>query len=217
MKKNNIILMVILFIAVIFYSCEKDTKNVSSVTTYPELSLIGDQFMSIAKGAVFTEPGVSATIGGAAVPFTTTGTVDPNTPGVYIIEYKATNSEGFSQSAKRYVGVIASDAASLNLSGNWKRTNGVITTWTKNATHNGLYTTNNVGGVDPVANPSYSYPVRIFNIKDSTLVVPLQNNALGGELYCASISYKPSVGLGQVKWVVMGSGYATNSRTFDKQ
>lgn len=217
MKKNNIIIMVILLITITFISCEKDTKNVSTITTYPELSLVGDQYMTIAKGAVFTEPGVTATIGGTAVPFTTTGTVDPTTAGVYILEYKATNSEGFFQTAKRYVGVIAADAAALNLSGNWKRTNGVMTTWTKITAHSGLYTTNNVGGVDPVANPSYSYPVRIFNIKDSTLVIPSQVNPLGGEVYCTSVAYKPSVGLGQVKWVVMGSGYGTAARTFDKQ
>lgn len=217
MKKNNLIVIVILFISVFIISCEKDTKDVSKVTTYPELAIIGDQYMCIAKGAAFTDPGATATIGGSPVTYTTIGSVDPSTPDVYVLEYKAVNSEGFSQSAKRFVGVIDADAAALNLSGNWKRTNGVMTTWTKSATYNGLYATNNVGGVDPVANPSFSYPVRIFNIKDSTLVIPSQNNPLGGEVYCTSVSYKPSVGLGQVKWVVMGSGYGTSVRTFDKQ
>ncbi len=217
MKKINLIFIIILLLSVSIMSCKKDSKDVSSITTYPELTLLGDQFMTIALGSTYTEPGVTATIGGASVPFTTTGTVDPSVAGVYIITYTATNSEDFSQSAKRYVGVIAADAAANNLSGNWKRTNGVMTTWTKSPTYNGLYETNNVGGVDPVSNPAFTYPVRVFNTKDSTLVVPLQANPLGGELYCTSVSYKPSVGLGQIKWIVMGSGYGTGVRTFNKQ
>ena len=217
MKKNNIILMLILLMTVSLMSCKKDTKDVSSVTTYPELTLVGDQYMCIAKGAVYTEPGVKATIGGVAVNFTTVGSVNANTAGVYILEYTAVNTEGFSQSIKRFVGVIAADAAALNFSGNWKRTNGIMTTWTKSATYNGLYVNSNIGGVDPVANPSFTYPVRMFNVKDSTLIIPLQANPLGGDLYCTSVSLKPSIGLGQAKWVVMGSGYGTSVRTFDKQ
>jgi hypothetical protein len=217
MKKNNLILIVILCMTASIMSCSKDTKDVSSVTTYPQMTLVGDQYMCIAKGTAYTEPGVTATIGGSPVAYTTVGTVNSATPGVYILEYTAINSEGFSQSAKRFVGVIAPDAAALNFSGNWKRTNGVMTTWTKSATHNGLYVNSNIGGVDPVANPSFSYPVRMFNVKDSTLVIPLQPNPLGGELYCTTVSLKPSVGLGQAKWVVMGSGYGTSVRTFDKQ
>jgi hypothetical protein len=215
MKKNNLI--VILLMSVFVMNCKKDTKDVSFTTTYPEITLVGDQYMSIAMGSVYTEPGVTAKIGGATVAFTTVGTVDHATPGVYILEYTAVNTEGFSQSAKRYVGVIKADAAALNFSGNWKRTNGVMTTWTKSASHNGLYINSNIGGVDPVANPSFTYPVRMFNVKDSTLIIPLQANPLGGELYCTTVSLKPSIGLGQAKWVVMGSGYGTSVRTFDKQ
>jgi len=214
MKKNNIILIVFLFISVSIVSCKKDTLDVSKVTTYPILTLLGDQYMTIAQGATYTEPGVSATIGGAAVDFTTTGTVNSATPGVYILEYKAINAEGFFQTAKRYVGVIAPDAAASNLSGVWKRTNNVETNWTKVTSYNGLYTTDNVGGV---ADPTYVYDVRIFNTNDSTIVIPLQTNPLGGEVFCDNISLQPSTGLGKVVWIVRGTGYGTSLRTFNKQ
>src|SRR6478736_6403039 len=127
--KNKIKFITSVFLLLLsfgFSSCEKeDTDNVSKVTTYPIVTLKGDEFVSIPVGGSFSDPGVNSTIGGATVePVIAGDAVDPSTPGVYIITYTATNPEGFSTVTKRYVGVIAPDAAGLDLSGNYKRNAG---------------------------------------------------------------------------------------------
>lgn len=213
MKKNKIILMVF-FLASLTYSCKKESKDISSVTTYPEIELTGDRFMTIAAGSTYSEPGATATIGGSAVALTTEGAVDANTPGVYILTYSAKNAEGYAASKQRWVGVIKADATG-DYSGVYERTNGVVVNVTK--IKNGLFVTDNVGGVDPIGSPSFTYDVRIFNTKDSTFVIPPQPSAVGGEVYCSGVIHSPSTGLGQYKYVVIGPGYGTSVRTFNKQ
>jgi hypothetical protein len=217
MKKQYFNLIIILLLVAFVAACSKDSEDVSRETAYPVLKIKGDQFMTIAKGSTFTDPGIDATIGGSPVQYQTEGTVNAATPGVYKLTYSAVNSDGYSAVVKRWVGVYESNIIGKDYSGVWKRTTGVITNWTKDANNQGLYVTDNVGGVNLATSPAFGFDIRIFNIKDSTLVIPLQPATIGGELTCTSINLKPSVGNGQVSWVVIHPNYGTAARTFNRQ
>lgn len=201
-----------------FSSCETDeTDNVSKVTTYPIVTLKGDEFVSIPVGGTFSDQGVNATIGGAAVdPAVGGDAVDASTPGVYIITYTATNPEGFSTVAKRYVGVIAPDAASKDLSGDYKRNAGALGVSHVVKVGTGLYTTDNIGGV-AAGGPATT--VHFYHTDGTNLVVPEQTNEAGETYSAEDASYKFAAGAApaQYSWIVINPGYGTALRTFVKQ
>jgi hypothetical protein len=203
----------IILVTAILASCKKEltSEGVSRITTYPTITVKGDVFMSVNKGATFTDPGYIAKVGSEDVTSTVVvdGKVNTNTPGVYILSYTVTNSDGFPASGKRWVGVIDVDAQAQDISGTYVRTNGQPVTITKKGL--GMYTTNNVGGVP--GNPAFIYDVYFYNTAGNTLVVPLQPDALGGEIYCDNITFTGTV----LKWVVHGGSYGTSVRTFNKQ
>lgn len=108
MKKIISILVFSFFIL----SCSKDeTGNVSSVTYYPLISILGDDPLFIQKGETYTDPGAIATEGANEIPFTASvsgnyrnGTsVDTNIIDEYSINYTATNVDGFKVSGTRKV------------------------------------------------------------------------------------------------------------------
>jgi len=210
--KKIILLIGVLIAAVYLISCEKESANVSRITYYASLVVKGQQYMVISKGSAYADPGVTSLMQGVEVPYVTVGTVDNTVPGVYRLDYSVTNSDGFKSSTFRLVGVIDTTAAVNDYSGTYQRTNGVVVHWTK--VFKGLYVVDNVGGVDPVGSPAWSFPVRIFNIKDSTIEVPAQPNPLGGDLYCDNARYYPSII--KYSWIVMGAGFGTSTRTFNK-
>lgn len=101
---KNLKIVAAFFMLLTFASCKKEsTLNVSSVTTYPELTLLGDALMLLEAGSTFTDPGAEANVGTDMVPVVVSGTVDVNTPGIYTITYSAENAEGFSAMTNRTV------------------------------------------------------------------------------------------------------------------
>lgn len=137
------------------YSCEKKdnfdypegTVGISKITYFPVMSLKGERYMTIKKGDAFVDPGVTATEGGADIPYTTDGTVNANVPGVYTLVYTAVNKDGFSASLTRTVAVYHTepDAAAHDLSGEYVRgATGVSCFWVKLAP--GVYKFSNPGG-----------------------------------------------------------------------
>ncbi|WP_178987592.1 immunoglobulin-like domain-containing protein [Winogradskyella schleiferi] len=102
MKK--LILSLFVISALFLSSCETDsTEDVSEVTVFAELSLLGDPIMFSPVGQPFADPGADASIGGASAPFETVSNVDTSTPGFYNVTYIATNDDGFQASANRQV------------------------------------------------------------------------------------------------------------------
>src|SRR5678815_1813778 len=106
MKK--IVLVVIISWAVGFVSCNKDEINntetkvgISDVTVYATVTLKGAQYMTVPLNNTFTDPGVEAKEGSTTIQYTTTGSVNTSTVGVYQITYTATNKDGFPASANR--------------------------------------------------------------------------------------------------------------------
>jgi hypothetical protein len=77
----------------------------------PVITLNGPNPMTVECHTTFTDPGATANDACAGnLPVTTSGTVDANTPGSYVITYTATDPSGHSQTATRTVNVVDTTA-----------------------------------------------------------------------------------------------------------
>lgn len=103
MKKYNIIVIFILLFAIGLTNCKKDTKDVSRVTTYAVMTIIGGADTVIAVGSNWVDPGINVSTGD---PYTISGTVNTAVKGRYVLTYKATNKDGFPSTAVRVVWVV---------------------------------------------------------------------------------------------------------------
>jgi hypothetical protein len=143
-NRSRLYSFLLLFAAFVGFSgCEEDTTdNVSKVTTYADFTLTQGDIISIARGTAYAEPGVAAMEGSTSLPVTSTiqfsplvvqGTtmtqaayqtvtsVDTNNPGMYLITYAATNSDGFPATATRRVFVHpTAPNPAVDLSGNYR-------------------------------------------------------------------------------------------------
>ena len=201
----------VLAMALTLLGCEKDdeTAHVSRVTTYPVITMSGEEWNVIAQGESFTDPGATAMEGEAQIEYTTTGSVDTNTPGVYVITYAAVNSDGFSTSATRKIGVISPEAAAIDLSGEYQRNAGAGGVSTVTMLAPGFYQTDNVGGV---AEPGPATTVRFYHYDVNELGVPPQD-VLGSTFSAVDATVIPGE---SYSWIVINSGYGDALRTFVK-
>ena len=209
-------------------ACNKDNFNYKSgyvgsskITNYAVFTLTnintvnGVNYTTVLKGSAYTEPGVVAKAGTATLPVKTSGTVDTSTPGVYIITYKATNSDGFDASSTRFVVVYSTDASAQNnnFSGNYARnTNNSVAAWTKLAP--GVYSVSNPGGA-----PGTNLTVVVFNNTASKVFIPQQDANDGSSTSSASESTVAGPGgtLTQYSMAIVNPGYGPSVRTFIKQ
>ena len=109
MKK---IIALIIVASTFFVACDDvDTANVSSITNYPLITVIGSDPVFVPLGNPYADPGAIATENGAPIPFTSVGTgnyrggtsIDTNIADEYSQTYTATNKDGFKASAVRKV------------------------------------------------------------------------------------------------------------------
>jgi hypothetical protein len=129
------------FIAAVLISCEKnvDSDGISKITYYPTFEMVGDDFQIIPLGTPYTDPGISATENGQDLPVTTTVTgtiqdysgsaVNSDLANEYLIDYSATNSDGFQGSASRVVWVVSTGDLVTSIEGLYTSTvvrNGVV-------------------------------------------------------------------------------------------
>jgi len=208
---NKTFINVFLTAAVLLMGCEKDdeTANISRVTTYPVVTLVGEQWEVLLVGETFTDPGAEALEGETSIDYTTTGTVDTSTPGVYVLTYTAVNQDGFSASERRYVGVITPAAAAIDLTGQYQRNAGALGVSTVTRIEPGLYETNNIGGV---ATGGPSTTVRFYHYDVNQLGVPPQD-VQGSEFSAINATVIPGV---SYSWSVINPGYGNVLRTFVK-
>lgn len=120
-------------------SCSEDsTSDVSQVTNYPILELIGDETVIINQGSVFEDPGIIATENGSNIPYTSSvsglfrgeSTLNPNVVDIYTITYNAVNQDGFNGSITRTVIVANNDDLTAGIAGLYTSTvtrNGTLT------------------------------------------------------------------------------------------
>ncbi len=94
-------------------SCSKDTEGLTGITYYPVLDLDGPIYDQVVAGTPFVDPGYSASLNGEDytdhVQVSTKMDLNNPKPGYYTITYSASNSDGFSASANRYVLVSEND------------------------------------------------------------------------------------------------------------
>jgi hypothetical protein len=227
MKQSiKILLSGLVLSLVVLTSCQKyEVKNtdnqvgISKVTFYPNVSTIGDKIVAIPQGQAYTDAGAKAVVNGADVKYTTSLAITASTaPGVYVINYSATNSDGFSAGDFRIVAVIPSSAiadpvvAANDFSGTYLRAaTGVTSTWTKIGT--GTYKVENAGG----ATSGVGLYSIVTNYSGTTISMPSQNSPYyGGQISSEGASY--TVGPpASYKWIFHASGYGTGVRTFVKQ
>ena len=187
MKKYAILLIsIIAFLS----SCKKDPiisndkrVGISRVTYYANITLTGDQIISIPVGGNFTDPGVKATAAGQDVPVKTTGTVDNSKPGLYILDYSATNADGYTSSASRIVVVTpGTETPGVDISGTYSSvpvgTTPGPATITKVAS--GVYFTSNCWGNNGAVIPAY------FICLDGSTISSSQSKFA---LWCPGVKY----------------------------
>src|ERR1700731_1925181 len=94
--------LMIAVLSMVLVSCNKDSFNyppgmvgISKITTFPIITVTGATYVPIQVGGIYTEPGVTAKAGSADVKVVTTGSVNTNAAGVYLLTYTATNTDGF--------------------------------------------------------------------------------------------------------------------------
>jgi len=214
--KNKISILAILFVTLMFVGCKKDdTENVSRVTYPTYFTVNGSPFISSPLGQpVEISPDLVEvkTKDGSSFTKRVTGAVNINEVGTYELLYEGTNSDGVVKQLSLYVGIYDPEAAKNNFEGTWARTaNGIEVTIKKVSPC--LYVIDNIGGVDPVTNPAWSFPVYFYNLEGGNLIFPEQPNPLGGTITCEDATYSNS----KLSWVVIGSGFGTAPRTFVKK
>ena len=217
MKKS--ILSLLGLAALLLVACNKyDVNNTdeqvgnSRVTHFPVLTLKGDQYMLVAVGTTFIDPGINAKEGSADITYTTSGTVNTNAEGIYTLTYTAVNKDGFPASIVRTVIVYSteSDAAANDLSGTYVRSsNGVLSTWSKIGP--GVYLVINPGGA-----PGFTTKAIVFNPTGYTIHMPSQSIDDGSTMTTSDEVY--TIGSpAKYVWRILNPGYGTGLRTFVKQ
>ena len=220
MKKVNVFLCFLISMVTMLSCNKKDDFNypagkvgISTIVYFPSIAINGDRLTILTVGQAYTDPGATATLGSTAASYTTTGSVDVNTPGVYVINYTAVNAQGDAVSDWRTVAVIGNDVASNDFSGTYASTsNGVTSTWTK--TGNGIYTVENPGG----ATVGVGETVIAVNYTGTKISIPQQiAPAFGGECSSSNETYTATPAPATYSWVFHNSSYGTSLRTFVKQ
>ena len=176
MKK---MMMFLLCPMLIFVACSKEpdfnypegTVGISKIIYYPSIAIKGERLIIIDEGTPYTDSGAVATLKGENVEPVVTGSVDSNTPGVYELNYSASNPEGFSVTDFRTVVVIANEEQvnANNFSGSYNRAvTGVDAVWTKVA--RGVYQVDNPGG----AAVGVGFIVTLVNYEGNEIAIPRQ-------------------------------------------
>lgn len=117
--KHLKIIFILIPVIMLTVRCEKPevTGGVSKITYFPEFVMEGDAYEIVETGSAYVDPGVTATEGGEEIPVETSGSVDASTPAVYVINYVATNSDGYGGSTQRVVRVVTYGTDNTNIAG----------------------------------------------------------------------------------------------------
>ena len=206
-------------IAFILFGCAKEEEvnntpekvGISRVVVFPTIETNGNRLVILNQGATYTEAGATAKLGEETAQYTTEGTVNTATPGVYDLTYTAANPDGFTASDFRTVVVIGNDVTANDLSGTYLRAaTGVTSTWTKTA--KGVYTVENPGG----ASVGVGLTAIAVNYTGNKIAIPQQISPDLGLVSSGSEDYNPTPPA-TIKYSLFAGGYGTALRTFVKQ
>jgi hypothetical protein len=181
-----IIRLAFIWILVLIFSCNKETivdtptqVGISKVTYYVVITLNGPAVESIVVGQPYVDSGVTAEENGVPVKYTTSGTVDNNTVGIYTISYTAVNKDGYSSSASRIVAVIGTaPLPGVDLSGTYANVGSVALSANISMQAPGVYYTSNCWG----GGSSAIIPAYFFCSDGTTITIPSQKFTAYGTL-----------------------------------
>jgi hypothetical protein len=181
-----IIRFTFIWILVLIFSCNKETivdtptqVGISKVTYYVVLTLIGPAFESTVLGQPYVDSGVTAAENGVPVKYTTSGTVDVNTIGIYTVTYSAVNLDGYSSSITRNVAVIATaPLPGVDLSATYANVGSSPLTANISMVAPGVYYTTNCWGGSSLA----IIPAYFFCSDGATITIPPQKFSAYGNL-----------------------------------
>jgi len=212
MKNINKLLMILALPALLITGCKKDTSDKVSKTvkvSYPEITLMGNSFVIVAAGTTYTDAGAKLKddISGAITDIQpTSNPVNTAQPGIYVVSFVASNSNGFETSATRLV-AVSKAFGTVNRQGTYKRTaTGVNCYITKLA--DGVYEVKNPGG----AGISPNTIVYMAETAANVFVCPPQPTEFGS-MSVVNINFNVT----GVTWNVLNPNFGTQLRTFIKQ
>ena len=202
----------LVLIAFLMLSCTEENQIPSRITYYADVKVKGEAVMSVTQGQTFTDPGAISLINGESVPYTTSGTVNTSTVGVYKLNYETINEDGFPASATRTVVVVSNQPSIYNFEGNWRRSatgNAVIV-----RVSDRQYTHSNAGGVDG----DNALKVTFYNLDDVNLYIPFTPNASKTGISVESVLGSGKIiNANEINWVLSASGfYGTALRVFKR-
>jgi len=193
MKRN---ISILLFFGSVFLwtACNKTNINntedhvgISRVTHFATFQMTGDKYVAIQQGTPYTEPGIKAFEGSTEIPVTTSGTVNSDQPGLYVLTYSAMNKDSFTATTTRDVIVLAGhEVPGTDLSGKYDYIGSSTYTSTVSKVAEGTYTTDNAWS------GATTIPLLFTTLDGLTISVPNQTSAYG-PLF-GSGTYNPSTG-----------------------
>lgn len=205
-------LIILPLLSLLFLSCSEDsTGGVSRVTFYPNLLLNGERIVVLTEGDAYTDPGAVADANGEPLDVTATGTVNPNTVGVYKTVYQAFNEDGFSASVTRTVIVLSAAPSTINLEGTFFRNGNAA-----NVTRLGdrVYRTDNATGY--IAGDENNLNMVFYNLDDERVYAPFQENVSETGINAES-NIGTIVDEDNWSWVIYASGFfGTAVRNFSR-
>jgi len=201
------------------FNYPEGTVGSSKIIFYPTIAIKGERLIILDQGTAYTDSGAVAMLNGENVEPVVTGSVDTNTPGVYELNYSASNPEGFSVSDFRTVVVMSNDeqVTANNFSGSYNRAaTGVDAVWTK--VGRGVYQVDNPGG----AGVGVGFIVTLVNYEGNKIAIPRQqafDPSIGGINVISSNSevYNATASPVTVQYALTAGGYGDQLRDFVKK
>ncbi len=220
MKK---ILIFSVLLAVLAISCKKQPADPSITVTvsYPTITFTGAQYYSIAVNGSL--PSVAATAYDSFYHESCTvlldaSTLDNTTPGLYAVTASAKNKYGYKTYATVYVGVT-NEPATLDISGIYYRLANPNRVANITKVANGMFMTDNIGGVDITTTPGSVVSAVFVVTSDTTIDFGSQMTSAG--TLTASQESLALVGTGAsgttLNYAIALTGFGTAVRTFVKQ
>lgn len=199
-----------------FTSCDDlETENISKITYYPDFVITGGEYYRHQVGTSFTDPGYTAFEGENELDVTATGSVDSDTPGIYELNYSATNVDGFDGSAKRFVIVTDElDDSGVDMSGTYQLVHGslVIFDIVVKKDEKGYYNMPSLYAYEYTYGMEYKMPVKFVYVSDGHAeLVPMLD--LWSNYLTSKITIHPN---GDLEFPVFRNGSYWSSRYWKK-
>lgn len=119
MKSIKYIYILAAIIGIMFTGCEKEYKDETRITYYPDFEFIGNEVVYAPIGVNYVDEGVKVTEKGVEIPFEVSSNVNSGAFGSYAVSYTAVNSDGYSKTVERKVIIYDPNVSTEDISGEY--------------------------------------------------------------------------------------------------